>query len=163
MRKKPRVRKKSVAGLPAKGRLRDIADSLWSLAVKSDWAYKCAVCGKRGNLNSHHLVPRQHEATRYLLRNGICLCVNCHQFDVDLSPHQNAEGWRVWLKTHHRILSEWYAEHYRPPQFAGTKNVEYYLGVIRDLRQYVEADDFERIVGIGLARRLEDVDTEIAF
>jgi hypothetical protein len=147
-------RKKSAGGLPAKGRLRDMADALWSLAVRDDWANKCAVCGSR-DCEAHHLVPRQHEATRYDLRNGIALCCHCHQFDRDLSPHQNSAGWIKWLEWHHPTLAEWYFEHCRP-KFEGTKNAAYYCGVIQSFREYVEPVDFDRVVGVKFGRHLEE-------
>lgn len=150
------MRKKSPGGLPAKGRLADIADKLWSLAVKNDWGNKCAVCRKRGSLQSHHLVPRQHASLRYELRNGICLCTHCHQFDPDLSPHQNALGWTGWLADHHENVWAWYAFNRHPPKFEGTKTVEYYVGIIRSLRSFVEPKDFENIVGQKFTARLDE-------
>lgn len=146
--------------IPAKGRLRDIADRLWSLAVKSDWNYQCPICGKRGrNLNSHHLIPRQHEATRYSMENGICLCHDCHQFCPDQSPHQNAAGFLLWLELHQPEQHKWYTETIescRHKVFKETRNTEYYFRIIADLRQYVDEAEFERIVGSTLSRWLED-------
>ncbi len=156
-------RKKSTGGLPAKGRLADIADELWSLAVKNQWGHQCAVCDKRGALNSHHLVPRQHESTRYLVRNGICLCVHCHQFDPDLSPHQNAAGWLAWLEVHHRAIYVWYIEHRRSTPFDGLKNADYYIDTIESLMDFVSWEDFSRIVGKKFAATFDDVDSEIEF
>ena len=147
-------RKKSAGGLPAKGRLRDIADSLWSLAVRADWNHSCAFCGAK-KCEAHHLVPRQHEATRYRLQNGIAMCPAHHKFDKDVSPHQNAAGFVRWLEYYHPIRAAWLFENCRPV-FNGTKTAAYYLDVLRELRQYVEPEDFERIVGVKLARHLEE-------
>lgn len=147
------ARKRVSREIPAKGRLRDFADQLWAIAVKVDWNHRCAVCGTQSALNSHHLVPRQHEATRYELRNGICLCVPHHQFDRDLSPHQNSAGWLEWLKWHHPTLADWYVEN-RRPKFEGTVNAAYFCDVIRRLGEYVEPDDFSRIVGVKFSRYL---------
>ena len=147
-------RKKSAGGLPAKGRMKEIADSLWSHAVRADWRNRCAVCGK-GKCEAHHLVPRQFEATRYELRNGISLCGHCHQFNTEISPHQNAAGWLSWLKEHHPTIHEWYQENMRPV-FDGVKNVSYYVGVIQRLRQYVEEDEFTRIVGVKFSAWLDE-------
>lgn len=146
-------RKKSAGGLPAKGRLRDMADQLWSLAVRSDWAGKCAVCGNR-KCEAHHLIPRQHEATRYTLRNGIALCATHHQFDSFLSPHMNAAGFISWLESHHETLAEWVFENCRP-KFSGTRTALYYCDVIRSLKQYVEEEDFDRVVGMKFSRRFD--------
>jgi len=150
-------RKRTNKKVPAKGRLRDMADRLWSLAVKYDWAQKCAVCGRRENLNAHHLVPREHNATRYERTNGICLCAHCHQWDKDISPHQNAAGWLEWLREHHTELWIWYIENPRP-KFDGTTNAAYYIEQIRNLWECVEPHEFESIVGVRFATYLTEGD-----
>lgn len=147
-------RKRTNSKVPAEGRLRDMADRLWSLAVRSDWNWRCAVC-RSGKCEAHHLVPRQHQATRYELRNGIALCTHCHQFDKDLSPHQNAAGFIFWLESHHADLAEWYFDN-RRPRFDETLNAAYYCEQIQRLRQYVEPEDFVRVVGVKFAAYLED-------
>ncbi len=147
-------RKRTNSQVPAKGRLRDMADSLWSLAVKIDWGHSCPICGRRSNLNSHHLIPRQHTATRYDLQNGICLCKRCHQFCPDRSPHQHGEGFRQWLESHHPRIAQWMRDNCHP-QFLGTTNTQYYIDQIRRLKEYVEPEDFERIVGVRFAAHLD--------
>ena len=154
VRTKGQHRKRTNSSVPAKGRLRELADKLWSLAVRNDWAHECAVCGHR-KTEAHHLVPRQHNATRYELRNGIALCPHCHQFDKDISPHQNAAGWMQWLGTNYRDLLAWYVSNPRP-KFDGTTNAAWYCDHIRRLRQYVEPEDFEKICGIKFSRWLEE-------
>lgn len=153
-----RRRKRVSRTVPAKGRLREMADRLWANAVKSDWANRCAMCGRRGNLNSHHLIPRQHYRFRYELRNGCCLCARCHQFCPDRSPHQNPAGFVMWLEQRHHALSKWYfaqmAGEYRRP--IDTKNASYFCGVIRGLREYVDPEEFERICGVRFAQWLEE-------
>lgn len=152
-------RKRTSHDVPAKGRLREMADRLWALAVKADWNHRCAVCGNRGRLNSHHLIPRQHQATRYDLCNGCCLCAHHHQFDPDVSPHQNAAGWMEWLLLHHAELQRWYVENNRKP-FSSTTNAAYYVDVIRGLREYVEEEDYSRIVGKRFAEYLDSSNEE---
>ena len=152
-------RKRTSKKIPAKGRLRDMADQLWSLAVKDDWACRCAVCGRREKLNSHHLLPRQHQATRYELMNGVCLCRHCHQFDANISPHQNAAGWLYWLSEHHPAHHRWYTEQIETGahrRFNGTTNAVYYCDVIRELNQYVHEVDYDRIVGIKFGQWIEE-------
>ena len=158
-RKRKKQRKRTSVDVPAKGRLRDMADQLWSRAVRDDWANQCADCTGRLTLNAHHLIPRQHEATRYDLRNGICLCSYCHQFDSLTSPHQNAAGFMRWLKQCQPELHDWYVEAVDSGKFRrfdGTKNADYYCGVIRGLKEYVEDEDFEKIVGVKFERWLEE-------
>lgn len=135
----------------------DIADALWSRAIRADWNHKCAVCGK-GQCEAHHLIPRQFEATRYEMRNGIALCARHHQFDADVSPHQNAAGWLAWLKANQPLRHAWYTrmiadnEHRK---FDGTKNPVYYCDIIRRFRQYVEPDVFDAIVGMKFSTWLK--------
>ena len=154
------MRKRTNNNVPAKGRLRDMADQLWSLSVRGDWNHRCAVCGST-KVEAHHLVPRQFEATRYDLANGVALCSSHHQFDKSLSPHQNAAGWVAWLNAHHPERMEWYLANRRPVWF-GTKNAPYYCEQIKRLRQYVEPEDYTRIVGQRFAAWLDEsaVDTD---
>ncbi len=152
-------RKRTNKDVPAKGRVREMADDLWSLAVKDDWANKCAMCGHCGDLNSHHLLPRQHTNTRHELKNGICLCRRCHQFCPDRSPHQNAGGFVVWLAGHHPIRHKWYMsqnESCKYKDFHGTTNAWYYIDIIGTLREYVSDDDYVRIVGKKFAKYMEE-------
>jgi len=155
---KRKRRKRTNSKVPAKGRLRDMADQLWSLAVKDDWANKCAICGNR-RCESHHLIPRQYTACRYNLQNGIALCGRCHQFDPDHSPHQNAAGWLLWLEAHHPRLHDWLigmtaSGVYR--SFQGRITPQYYCEIIQDLKQYVDEVDYDRIVGIRFGQWLEE-------
>lgn len=149
-------RKPTNKNVPAKGRLRDMADTLWSLAVRGDWNWKCAVCGI-GRCEAHHLIPRQHELTRYELQNGIALCSSHHQFDAEISPHQNAAGWLHWLAEHHPVFFDWYTEMTETGEyknFDGTKNAQHYIDVIQRLREYVEEEEFTRIVGVRFSEYL---------
>lgn len=136
-----------------KSRLKRFADELWSHAVYEDWGFKCAMCGERSNLNAHHLHPRQVQRTRYVLRNGICLCVNCHQYDTARSPHQNAGGFVTWLMDHYPSHWEWYCE--PVPEFGQTLDVEYYLDVIHRLKEHVLFSEYVRICGVKLVDWLE--------
>jgi hypothetical protein len=54
---------------------------------------------------------------------------------------------------------DWYLNN-RRPSFYGTKNAPYYCQVIRTLQQYVEPEDFERIVGIRFAAWLEETQVD---
>ncbi len=155
-------RKRTSKNVPAKGRLRDMADQLWARAVKADWNHRCAACGA-GKCDAHHLIPRQHQETRYVLQNGIALCATHHQFDPDLSPHQNAPGFVLWLETQHPELAEWVFQtlgNGSHKRFDGTTNATYYIAVIRNLQQYVEEEDYLRIVGKKFSQYLEDQESD---
>ena len=149
-------RKRTNVNVPAKGRLRDMADKLWSISVRSDWNWKCAVCNG-SPCDAHHLIPRANEATRYDLQNGIALCASHHQFCPDVSPHQNAAGWMAWLRVNQPLRHEWYVEtvcnggHLK---FTGTKNAPYYCGRIMSFREYVEPEKFTEIVGMAFSEWL---------
>jgi len=58
---------------------------LWSLRVRSK--KQCELCGKLGEVkdfDAHHIIRKTHEATRYDLNNGVCLCKGCHRFKVHM-------------------------------------------------------------------------------
>ena len=148
-------RKRTNKDVPAKGRLRDMADRLWATAIKIDWANKCAVCGHRGTIHAHHLIPRHNTATRYEPENGLALCPSCHLFNPHTSPHQNALGWLDWLRDHYVARYKWWIDH-QHDQFEGTKTADYYLGVIQSLKDLVEPEQFMEIVGPKLANWLEE-------
>jgi hypothetical protein len=140
-----------------KPRLRELADRVWSAAVKSDWANRCAMCGACEGLNSHHLLPRENYATRFDVRNGICLCGYCHRLCTKRSPHQNAPGFTIWLQSRHPKLWKWSRYHVTNNiRFTGTKTVQYYLDEIRRLRDYLEPIEAERILGVTLTEYLNE-------
>lgn len=149
-------RKRTNKDVPAKGRILDMCDRLWSLAVKADWANRCAVCRRGGVLDSHHLLPRQYTTTRHVLRNGIALCKTHHRLCPDVSPHQNPAGWTRWLTQCHRSLAEWVDENLESCKvFDGITTAWYYIDVLESLREYVDPDDFIRIVGVRFSTHLE--------
>jgi hypothetical protein len=134
--------------------MREMCDTLWAKAIDADWDYRCAVCGSQ-NIQAHHLTPRQFEATRYELINGVALCYHHHQSDKNLSPHKNAAGWMAWLNHHHPMRAEWYIEN-RRPQWYGTKNPDYFCNTIRRLKQYVDPIDYVIIVGQQFSEWLDE-------
>ena len=158
-RKKYQKRKRISKDIPNKVTLRKHADALWSIAVRSDWAWKCAAC-QNTTVEAHHIFPRQHQATRYVLRNGIALCALHHKLHPEMSPHGGTpDGWRDWLKKYQHELYFWYKEtedingH---KAFDGTTNADYYIETIKRLKEYVDEDAFVRIVGVKFSRWLEE-------
>jgi hypothetical protein len=135
-----------------------MADRLWSLAVRNDWANKCAVCGSK-ELHAHHLFSRSWPKVRYDLNNGIAMCATHHKFDPSVSPHANGKGFDCWLREHHRLRWQWYDLQGKTKvyqRFDGVRNAQYYCDAIRSLRDYVEEDDYTRIVGVKFSRWLEE-------
>jgi hypothetical protein len=75
-----------------------------------------------------------------------------------MSPHQNAAGWLLWLDEHHQPSHRWYTEtvsNGEHRRFDGTTNAQYFCEVIRSLEQYVDEDDYQRIVGVRFSQWLE--------
>jgi len=75
------------------------ADKLWSKTIRSIGA--CEFCGGKENLNAHHLLSRGFKATRWNLKNGVCLCARCHEFSYVLSAHKNPIRFVTWLRVVH--------------------------------------------------------------
>jgi hypothetical protein len=132
---------------------RKMCDRLWSRAVRHDWADRCAVCGKQAT-DAHHMIPRTNYTTRFELMNGIALCTHCHIWHPKLSPHQNGMAFKEWLKEHHPARIEWFHEH-EHIKSSGTKTASFYCAILRDLKQYVEPEEFESIVGVKFSAWLE--------
>ena len=61
----------------------------WRTAVYERDNYTCQCCGKRGDkLNAHHINSfADYPELRYDIRNGITLCINCHDSTEDGSFH----------------------------------------------------------------------------
>ena len=46
---------------------------------------RCVRCGKSSSLTCAHIMKRRHYATRFDLKNAICLCLSCHSwFDTHM-------------------------------------------------------------------------------
>ncbi len=73
-------------------------DNKWAEAIKFRAGFKCEYCGKRENLNSHHIFTRSRKATRWELNNGCCLCVGCHTFSSKFSAHKTPIEFTHWLE-----------------------------------------------------------------
>ena len=65
-------------------------DRMWSKRVKEEADYTCEIqaitCG--GPLSSHHFYGRRNRATRWYVKNGVCLCANHHTLQK-YSAHLN--------------------------------------------------------------------------
>ena len=141
--------------LPQKKALRTRADTLWSYAIREDWAWECAVCGDTFNLQAHHLIEKSRcNALRYEMRNGICLCATHHTYDSVCSPHAGPIGFTLFLQRNHPHIVEWVEEnnHQRPTE---SVSQGWYLGKMIELQPFVPPEHFTRIVGVNLAAHLE--------
>lgn len=57
-------------------------DAAWRQAVMTAYNYRCGMCGlswEQGALQCHHIVKRRRKFTRWSWKNGIPLCVMCHE------------------------------------------------------------------------------------
>jgi hypothetical protein len=73
-------------------------DDLWSRLVKLSANNKCEYCGKTNNLNSHHVYSRSNRTMRWLVDNGICLCVAHHTLS-NFSAHKSPIDFIEYMKT----------------------------------------------------------------
>ena len=64
-----------------------------------------------GPLEAHHLVPRNHHATRHELWNGILLCSLHHQWSMMLSAHMAPLAFAEWLMVKKPQQWEWVCKH----------------------------------------------------
>ena len=71
--------------------------ALWSRAIRSRAGYKCERCGVTKRTNAAHLIPKRVWFLRFDLRNGMCLCPKCHQWDVTGSLDYSAMLFAQWL------------------------------------------------------------------
>ena len=76
---KSKLKKKKVNNV----NLEKKADELWSEIVKIKDGFRCQLCGKLDNLNSHHIIHKSRgKAIRHEIENGVCLCSGCHIFKI---------------------------------------------------------------------------------
>lgn len=88
--------RKSRKSRPTKSKLKNKMDKLWAKCVRLNG--KCEYCGSTQNLNAHHIFSRSKISTRWLLINGICLCVSCHTFSTSFSAHKTPIEFTYWLE-----------------------------------------------------------------
>lgn len=72
-------------------------DAAWSKLVKLRGGMKCEYCGKKYPLNSHHIFSRSKKSTRWVVENGISLCVGHHTFSSSFSAHKTPLEFIDWL------------------------------------------------------------------
>lgn len=94
--------------------LEDLADDLWSTAVKVKFGWKCAVSNKTENLESHHLIRRGNWTYRYTVMNGICLNSYFHTLGSDIAAHGATDvtsRFRDWMMKHQKEQWAWFLMH----------------------------------------------------
>ena len=69
----------------------------WSMLVRKRDNNTCQMCGNKGLVHAHHILPRTIKEYCLDLDNGITLCFSCHKMG-NKSAHQNAIYFSNWLK-----------------------------------------------------------------
>ena len=62
-------------------------DKEWATIVKK-LQPTCLICNSTINLNSHHIISREIERTRFNILNGVTLCAKHHKWGI-FSAHRN--------------------------------------------------------------------------
>lgn len=69
----------------------------WADAVKARDGNRCAICGSKGLLNAHHILPAKiYKQLRFDGRIGITLCIKCHKWGKT-AAHANGFWFSCWL------------------------------------------------------------------
>jgi len=111
--KTPKITKISINAVIRKY-LINLADELWSAAVKVRFGWKCAISNKTDNLESHHLIRRGNYTHRWTIRNGICLNSGWHTLGSKISAHgatDVTDRFRDWMLENHKQQWVWFEVH----------------------------------------------------
>lgn len=73
-------------------------DKEWASKVKDRDGWRCVICGGNNRLNAHHIIPREIPDTKFLVDNGISLCVSHHMFSRKISAHNNPLAFFMWME-----------------------------------------------------------------
>jgi hypothetical protein len=96
----------------------DVADELWSTAVKVRGGLKCAISNKTENVESHHLIRRGNWTHRYTLMNGIPLNSYFHTLGDKIAAHgatDVTERFRAWMQESRPEQWAWFQKHLNDP------------------------------------------------
>lgn len=80
---------------PGMVRFKDIKAIIWSNKVKENYNWECSNCKSNKKLRSHHIFPwADFPSLRYNVKNGLCLCNNCHdKFHKMQGKSKYFNGW----------------------------------------------------------------------
>jgi len=80
---------------PSRSYLEKVLDRLFQIVVvKRD--PMCRFCEKRPSSSTHHIFRRGHDATRWLPKDGVGLCYECHPWAED-HPAAFLEWVLTWM------------------------------------------------------------------
>lgn len=80
---------------------------MWAAEVKRIGHFQCDICGRRGNLNSHHLYSwSDNPDKRYDVNNGTTLCKSCHDLfhEINGKGGNTPEQYKEFKKTQEIII-----------------------------------------------------------
>ena len=80
-----------------RAKLKDKLDNEWRIYIYKRAGNKCEYCGSPITLNVHHIFSRSNLQMRWLVNNGVCLCVSHHVFG-NLSFHKAPIEMLEWIK-----------------------------------------------------------------
>lgn len=109
----PKITKTSIR-VVIRRHLINLADELWSTAVKVKFGWKCAISNKTENLESHHLIRRGNWAFRWTVMNGVCLNSHYHTLGGEIAAHgatDVTEAFREWMQKYHKEQWAWFQDH----------------------------------------------------
>lgn len=68
----------------------------WSILVRLKAHGRCEYCGSTNTVQAHHIMPREHRGTSWLVENGVALCMRHHIYWA----HKNAIAFTGWIIKH---------------------------------------------------------------
>ena len=72
-------------------------DKAWREECLKRDNYQCVICGRKGRLNVHHILPKENYSEyRYEIWNGLTCCFT-HHMGGRQSPHRDAIAFVSWL------------------------------------------------------------------
>jgi hypothetical protein len=138
--------------------LEDLADDLWSTAVKVKFGWKCAISNKTENLEAHHLIRRGNWTHRYTVDNGIALNSYYHTLGAVISAHgatDVTDRFRDWMKKHHKEQWAWFEQHRDEP--SRKPDIEWLLKIVRFLEGEIKNGYHIESENPGARKRAEEV------
>ena len=67
----------------------------WAEAVKIRDGFRCVYCGKKTNLQAHHIFKCQHSMTKYMLDNGVTLCSGPGSCHSEIEKNYEMKQWLI--------------------------------------------------------------------
>jgi hypothetical protein len=120
---------------PSKRTLKGKADILWSKIIRNKAGNVCEWCGRTsGKMDAHHVKGKPNGTLRYELRNGVCLCFNCHRIKCHGTDPDLNQEYLNWIRKYK--ADDW-------DYLSGLKNVEvttsvkWYKDNIKRLQEYL--------------------------